>query len=91
MVYKWTTLRWVKVDNGKQFELYGPLNIDVFNIDRYLINGVLLSLKLYPHRGPFSLMSESPEKGYRIIIDQAILQVKLLMCHQQLFLPMHIH
>ncbi len=67
-----------KVDNGKSFELYGPLNVDVFNVDRYLINGVPLSIKLYPARGAFSLMSETASKEYKIVIDQAILQVKFM-------------
>ncbi len=67
-----------KVDNGKSFELFGPLNVDVFDVEKYLINGVPLSIKLYPHRSTFTLMTEEVEKGYKIVIDQAILQVRFV-------------
>ncbi len=75
---EWADWRRLKVDNGKSLELYGPLNIDVFNVDRYLINGVPIFVKLYPDRAPFSLMSETPDKAYRIIINQAVLMVRYM-------------
>ncbi len=45
---------------------------------KHLINGVLISVKLYPHHAPFSLMSETEYKGYKIIIDQAVLMVRYM-------------
>ena len=52
----------------------GLLSEDVLNIDKYVINGVDFDLKLYPSRSAFVLMSDSPQKEYRIIIEEAILK-----------------
>ena len=49
----------------------GLLSEDV-NIDKYVINGVDFDSKLYPSRSAFVLMSDSPQKEYRIIIEEAI-------------------
>ena len=59
---------------GETFEMEGPLNEDTFNLGKYLINGVNLDLKLYPARSAFALMSNSPNKEYSIIIEEAILK-----------------
>ena len=50
------------------------LSNDVLNINKYVINGVDFDLKLYPSRSAFVLMSDSPQKEYRIIIEEAILK-----------------
>ncbi len=34
----------LNVDNGKSFGLYGPLNVNVFDVDKYLINSMGLTL-----------------------------------------------
>ena len=60
--------------NGETFEMEGLLSEDVLNIDKYVINGVHFGLKLYPSRSAFVLMSDSPQKEYRIIIEEAILE-----------------
>ena len=52
----------------------GLLSEDVLNIDKYIINGIDFDLKLYPSRSAFVLMSDSPQKEYRIIIEEAILK-----------------
>ena len=39
-----------------------------------VINGVDFDLKLYPSRSAFVLMSDSPQKEYRIVIEEAILK-----------------
>ncbi len=65
----------------KSFELFGPLNVDVFDVQ--------LSIKLYPHRSIFTLMTEDrgsritnivnwEQKRYKIVIDQAILPVRFV-------------
>ena len=59
---------------GQTFEMEGLLSEDVLNIDKYVINGVDFDLKLYPSRSAFVLMSDSPQKEYRIIIEEAILK-----------------
>ena len=52
----------------------GLLSEDVLNIDKYVINGVDFDLKLYPSRSAFVLMSDSPQKEYRNIIEEDILK-----------------
>ena len=59
---------------GETFEMEGLLSEDVLNIDKYVINGVDFDLKLYPSRSAFVLMSDSPQKEYRIINEEAILK-----------------
>ena len=63
-----------KTAKGQTFEMEGLLSEDVLNIDKYVINGVNLDLKLYPSGSAFVLMSDSPQKEYRIIIEEAILK-----------------
>ena len=59
---------------GQTFEMEGLLSEDVLIIDKYVINGVDFDLKLYPSRSAFVLMSDSPQKEYRIVIEEAILK-----------------
>ena len=53
----------------------GFLGEDVFDVDKYIINGVNIDIKLYPERSSFVHMSNRPEKEYKLIIEQAVLQV----------------
>ena len=48
------------------------LNEDALHLDKYIINGVNVDLKLYPSRSSFVLMSDNPQKEYRIVIEEAI-------------------
>ena len=59
---------------GQTFEMEGLLSEDVLKIDKYVIKGVDFDLKLYPSRSAFVLMSDSPQKEYRIIIEEALLK-----------------
>ena len=52
------------------FELEGMLNEDVLNLEKYVINGVYVDLKLYPSRSSFVLMSDNLQKKYRIVIEE---------------------
>ena len=47
---------------------------DVLNIDKYVINGVNFDLKLYPSMSTFVIMSDIPQKEYRIITEEVILK-----------------
>ena len=60
------------MQNGQTFELEGMLNEDALRLDKYIINGVSIGLKLYPSRASFALMSDNPQKEYRIVIEEAI-------------------
>ena len=57
------------------FEMEGLLGEDVFDLDKYIINGVNVDIKLYPERSSFVLMTNNPDKEYKLIIEQAILKV----------------
>ena len=48
------------------------LNEDVLCLDKYIINGVNVDLKLYPSRSSFVLMSDNSQKEFRIVIEEAI-------------------
>lgn len=59
--------------NGNvDIEMEGSLNEDVLDIDKYIINGVDLDIKLYPIRGSIALMSNNVEKRYKIFFTEAI-------------------
>ena len=58
--------------NGQTFELEGMLNEDALHLDKYMINAVDVDWKLYPSRSSFVLMSDNPQKEYRIVIEEAI-------------------
>lgn len=44
-------------EKSKEVELLGPIFADVFNMDKYLLNGVELKIKLVPSSQAFALMS----------------------------------
>lgn len=44
---------------GKLVDLEGPLHVDLFQQQRLILNGVALTLKLWPSKEPFRLMSAS--------------------------------
>ena len=48
------------------------LNEDFLHLEKYIINGVNVDLKLYPSWSSFVLMSDNPQKDYRIVIEEAI-------------------
>ena len=58
--------------NGQTFELDRMLNEDALCLDKYIINGVDVDLKLHPSRSSFALMSDNLQKEYRIVIEEAI-------------------
>ena len=60
------------MQNGQTFELEGMLNEDALCLDKYIINGVDVDLKLYLLRSSFAVMSENPQKEYRIVNEEAI-------------------
>lgn len=62
-------LRHLFTKEGKILDLEGPLQIDLFQQERLILNGVSLSLKLWPSKDAFKLMSVSG-LDYRVqIID----------------------
>ena len=60
------------MQNGQTFELEEMLNEDALCLDKYIINGVDVDLKLYPLRSSFVLMSDNLQIEYRIVIEETI-------------------
>lgn len=55
-------------------DLKGPIYMDICQQDRFLINGVQVSIKLWPNRDAFCLMSSESGMKYKIQIDDVILR-----------------
>ena len=64
---EWTT-------GGANKEFFGKLSIDLFQQQRYLLNGIDMKLKLKRIKNDFSLFHVGNEKP-RVVIEQAILYV----------------
>ena len=63
---------------SREFELEGPLMEDVFDMDKYLIQGVDLYIKLYRSSNPFVLMSGEASPDYKLkILDAAFKTCKV--------------
>ncbi|KAL5020749.1 hypothetical protein ScPMuIL_002171, partial [Solemya velum] len=61
---------WVK--NSKSFDMEGPLYEDIFRLDKYLVNGVDVHLKMFRSRSPFLLMSDEQSPSYKVHIEEVI-------------------
>jgi hypothetical protein len=55
--------------NNKTVDLYGNIHCDIFNQDKYLLNGVELAVKFIPTKPQFHLMSHvaAPECSFQIL------------------------
>jgi hypothetical protein len=58
---------------SKTVEMEGPLYHDIFQQERLLLNGLQMSIKLYPSSDAFRLMSDSQD--YKVEIKDAVLKV----------------
>ncbi|XP_061165007.1 uncharacterized protein F54H12.2-like [Saccostrea echinata] len=70
--------RYQYTKSGKLVDLEGPLHVDVFEQQRLILNGVALSLKLWPSKDPFRLMCASGG-DYKI----QIVDVSFKLCIQR--------
>ena len=55
-------------------ELYGPLHIDMFNSNKYLLNQVPLRLQLQRSKDSFCLMGDPGNDTYLVYIEKAFLR-----------------
>lgn len=62
----------VFVKQSKPFDLEGPILEDVCRLNRFVLNGVDVNLKLYRQNLAFCLMSEEPNPNYKIVFDDVI-------------------
>lgn len=51
---------------SKVFDLEGPLYEDIFRLDKYIVNGVDLNLKLFRNRAPLLIMSAAGSPSYKV-------------------------
>lgn len=61
---------------SKVFELYGPLHVDMFFQDKFLLNEVPMRVVLSRSPPNFSLHSNDPQADFRLEILQAIMYVR---------------
>ena len=54
----------------------GPLQVDICQQEREIINGVPICIKLYLSSNPFRLIA-SADRAYKVIITDAILKVEV--------------
>lgn len=55
---------------NKVFDWEGPLYEDIFRLDKYIVNGVDLNLKLFRNRAPLLIMSAEGSPSYKVqLID----------------------
>ncbi len=66
--------RYAHTSEGQTVSLEGPLYVDICQQDRNIINGVPISVKLYPSSDAFRLMAKDDEL-YKVIITDAVLKV----------------
>lgn len=59
-------------ENGRIIDMYGNLHCDIFNQDKYLINGVELSIRLQRSKNQFCLIGARNVKAKFKIIDAVL-------------------
>ncbi|XP_078330796.1 uncharacterized protein F54H12.2-like [Crassostrea virginica] len=64
--------RYVFTQLSRTFDLEGPLYLDCFYLDKYLINGVDIQLRMFRSRNEFVIMSKEDSTSYKINILDAV-------------------
>ena len=65
-------IRYVFTQQSRTFDMEGPLYADCFGLDKYLINGVDVQLRLFRTRPEFVLVSEESTPSYKLTIVDAV-------------------
>ncbi|XP_052695988.1 uncharacterized protein F54H12.2-like [Crassostrea angulata] len=68
-------LRYGCTQKSKIFELEGNLKEDIFDIDKYLINGVDIYIKLFRSSTPFVIMSAEDSPAYKLELLDVVYKV----------------
>jgi hypothetical protein len=58
---------------SKIVDMEGPLLVDIFQCDRYLLNGIEIRIKLWPSKSALNLMAV--QNSFKSVIKEAILKV----------------
>ena len=70
-------LRYGYTQESKVFELEGNLMEDIFDIDKYLINGVDIYIKLFRSSAPFLIMSAQDSPAYKVELLDVVYKVRV--------------
>lgn len=73
---------------ARTVDLYGPLHCDIFNVDKYLINGVELTIKLHRSKDEFHLMGSANTTG-KFEITEAVLYARKVKISSATLLAHH--
>ena len=57
---------------SQSVDMEGPIYADLFQMDRYLLNGVELRLKLHQSTNPFRLMAKNDKEKYKVVLEDVI-------------------
>lgn len=82
------TVRRNLTTNNKIVDLYGPLHCDIFNVDKYLLNGVELTIKLQRANESFHLMGVANANPALEIVD-AVLYARKVKINPSVLLAHH--
>ncbi|KAH7675872.1 Protein F19G12.2 [Aphelenchoides avenae] len=68
------------LSKGEPVQFLSRLYIDLFNQERYLINGVDIEIEVTPHKSNFSLINlgDADAKSYRLLVTSCKMYVKTL-------------
>lgn len=84
------TWRQKYIKDSKEVEMIGHLHGDIFNQDKFLINGVEMSVKLVRSRDSFNLMAPTNDIKVKVSITDATLMIRkvrinpsVLLAHQK--------
>lgn len=69
------TQRWAYTKQSREFDMSGPIYEDVFRLDKYIINGVDIHIKMYRNPAPFIFMSPTANADYKLQILDCVYKV----------------
>ena len=64
------------VRQSARITLYGKLAVDFFSCEKHLVSGVTLRISMRRSQDDFAVISEDPEKHYKVKIDEANLFIR---------------
>ena len=59
-------------------DLEGALREDIFHMNRYLLNNIDVTLKLYPSHPEFFVMGGGDDKKYKVVFDEVLFKVCMI-------------
>ncbi|XP_061190601.1 uncharacterized protein F54H12.2-like [Saccostrea echinata] len=79
-------LRYGYTQQSKTFKLEGNLMEDIFDIDKYLINGVDIYIKLFRSSAPFVIMSAAASPAYKLELQDVVYKLAKVRVDQGVLL-----